>query len=475
MPKMAIFAATIEEAVGEVRPAAERALTDLGVPLSSIIVNVGDVKYTKEEDIRHFNNLDVAGTEGSCKQFLILVNKGREGWNCRSLFSVALYRSPKSKIFVLQATMRCLRQITEEQQTASVFLSKDNFDILNDELQKNFKMNVDDMDGKKENKKIAYEIRVIPPPRVFKLRTVKHEYSLVEKGYTKPINFELDNLDLSKYEAKVYEKTALSRDTSIKERDISHVIESAKFSLFTLAGEISRYMNLSPIFINRIIKEATDGAERILEFVNKHNNIIFDVIIPKIFNTLYKVEKDIISKEHELTLLREPKNAGYYTFRGKPELTVRKGDKSLKPDREDKTFHADTYCFDSMPEKQCFLQYVEHDTVSEIYFTGMFTANQGDLAIQYYDPESQRIRNYYPDFFAKMQDGTYRLIEVKGEHLIDTAVVQAKAEAANELALEEGIEYVMYGGTTIMKNSVFDMPDGKQVAITLIGDNREIM
>lgn len=33
------------------------------------------------------------------KQFIILVGKGREGWNCRSLFGVALYREPRSKIF----------------------------------------------------------------------------------------------------------------------------------------------------------------------------------------------------------------------------------------------------------------------------------------------------------------------------------------------------------------------------------------
>src|SRR5690606_40081794 len=68
------------------------------------------------------NDLDVPGTQGSQKQILILVGKGREGWNCRSLFGVAMFRSPQSKIFVLQATMRCLRKITSEQLTATVFL-----------------------------------------------------------------------------------------------------------------------------------------------------------------------------------------------------------------------------------------------------------------------------------------------------------------------------------------------------------------
>ena len=37
------------------------------------------------------------------------------------------------------------------------------------------------------------------------------------------------------------------------------------------------------------------------------------------------------------------------------------------------------------------------------------TANQGDLSVQYYDPESQRIRQYYPDFLALMEDGYFRI------------------------------------------------------------------
>ena len=70
----------------------------LGIPASAILLNVGDSKYTKDEDIRNFNNLDVSGSEGNNKQFIVLVEKRKEGWNCRSLFGVALYRSPKSKI-----------------------------------------------------------------------------------------------------------------------------------------------------------------------------------------------------------------------------------------------------------------------------------------------------------------------------------------------------------------------------------------
>ena len=121
-PKMAIFAANVAEAIEVVRPAVEKVLSGLNVPLNTILVNTGDTTITKDNDIRDFNNLDVIGTEGSKKQIIILVEKGREGWNCRSLLGIALFRSPKSKVFVLQATMRCLRKLTDEQLTAYIFL-----------------------------------------------------------------------------------------------------------------------------------------------------------------------------------------------------------------------------------------------------------------------------------------------------------------------------------------------------------------
>jgi type III restriction enzyme len=108
-----------------------------------------------------------------------------------------------------------------------------------------------------------------------------------------------------------------------------------------------------------------------------------------------------------------------------------------------------------MPEKECFLQYITNlEKVQEIYFTGMFTSNQGDLSIPYYDPETQRMRNYYPDFLAKMSDGTYQLIEVKGDNMIDDIVVKAKKSAAEEIAAESKMAYIIYKSSTLMNENV---------------------
>ena len=453
-PKLAIYASGVEEAANEVRPQVEQILAELEIPTSKILLNVGEHKYTKNEDVRNFNDLDVIGTQGNDKQFIILVDKGKEGWNCRSLFGVAMYRNPNSKIFVLQATMRCLRNITDERQTATIFLSKENYDTLNDELNKNFNMEIKDIKISGNDNKSVHKVRVLPPPRTITLKRIWHEYSLLEKGYTEPVCYDLEGLDLSKYESKMYEKNSIARDSSLKEKNIDFIKDNMKFSIFTLAGEISRYLNISCLLAEKILRESSDGVEAILELVNKYNGILDDVIIPKVFHSLFEVKAEIKSEDKELVLLREPKDAGYYEFTTKDDLVITNTYGGFTPEEVAKSFHADTYCFDSAPEKECFMQYITSNKVKEIYFTGMFTAKQGDLSVQYYDPESGRIRQYYPDFLAKLEDGSYQLIEVKGDNKIDDTVVKAKAVAAQEMAVASGIEYKMFAGSDIMKSHI---------------------
>lgn len=465
-PKLAIYASGVEEAANEVRPALEEILADLGIPSSSILLNVGDTKYTKNEDIRNFNDLDVHGSQGNDKQFIILVDKGKEGWNCRSLFGVAMFRNPKSKIFVLQATMRCLRNITDERLTATVFLSKENYDTLDDELNKNFNMEIKDIKSGNTKKKSRHKVRVLPPLRKIVLKKIWHEYTLEEKIYSKPVDFKIKEMDYSKYESIMYEKDSIALASSVKEKNIDFIKEQMRFSKFSLVGEVARYLNVSCVLVDRIISEAVDGVDAILEAVNKYNEILDDVIVPTIFHSLFEVKVALKTEDKELVLLREPKDAGYYEFTANDDLVLTNHYGGFTPEQIAKSFHADTYCFDSLPEKECFMQYITNNKIKEIYFTGMFTANQGDLSVQYYDPESGRVRHYYPDFLARLDDGSYQLIEVKGDNKIDDAVVKAKAAAAHEMAVASGVEYKMYAGSEIMKTHILAYLEGISKSVT---------
>lgn len=230
-------------------------------------------------------------------------------------------------------------------------------------------------------------------------------------------------------------------------------------------------MNIPCLTISKILRESIDDSESIVAAVNRHNEILDDVVIPTIFHSLYEVKSTKRSEDVDLVLLREPKDAGYYEFSASDDLVITKDHNNFTPAEVAKSFHADTYCFDSKPERECFLQYITSRKVKEVYFTGMFTSNQGDLSVQYFDPESRRVRNYYPDFLALMEDGSYELIEVKGDNMIDNVVVNAKKEAAEEMAVASGIRYLMYASSLLMKSNVLESDSDTQAAFQLKIDN----
>ena len=53
-----------------------------------------------------------------------------------------------------------------------------------------------------------------------------------------------------------------------------------------------------------------------------------------------------------------------------------------------------------------------------------------------------------------MDDGSYLILEVKGDNMIDDPVVKAKGAAAEEVAVESSMKYEMLKGTDIMTGNV---------------------
>ncbi len=450
-PKIAIFGAEIKEVVEEIKPLAEGILNDLGIDLSTILVNVGDSAITKDADIQDFNNLDVVGTVGSQKQVLLLVNKGREGWNCRSLFSVALFRSPKSKVFVLQSTMRCLRSITEMQQLAHVYLSLDNYKILDDELRKNFNVDIMTVTSRPVAEKKEYLIKIVEPVKILNLEEIRKTYDLEAKDidHTSLI-FELKEDELKKYESARITKLGLD-DTNREIRETFVSEENRPYSKYSLVFEIARYLNIDPFVVEKIL-DSTGKTDEIVESVSKYNEVLYDKLIPAIFNHMYSVKERTETTSKQVPLIKYPKGSNHFIFRSTKGMTFQKDD-AFVVKYSHKSFHTDRYVFDSEPEKELFYRLLKSPAVKEVYFTGMFTGSENGLSVQYIDPESKIIRNYYPDILVFYEDGSVEIIEVKGDNKIDDAVVEAKAYAAMDLAEHSKMEYNMVKSSDIMNGS----------------------
>ncbi len=436
LPKFAFFATTIEELQKELRPAVEQALQKRGISTNKILVNVGDPKLTSNEDIREFNRLD---TPDSQKQFILLVNKGREGWNCRSLFAVALYRKPKSRIFVLQASMRCLRAIGEVQRTAQVYLSKENISILDDELQQNFRVAVQDLVAK-ENHAQIYQIRVRQPVEKVRLVRVRNLYQLKEKRLPDAVQLDLQNIPKDQYRLHHEERVGLSASGQvIKNEDVSAVRSQRIFSSFMLVAEIARYLNRSCLEIEQILRRSAEGIDAIVAQVNEFNEILYDWIIPHLFHDLYEIKAYKDEEEQVIELVKVPER-GYYEVSASPDLVSQA---QVYQTMMEKSFHLDAYCFDSRPEYQLFQDLLRDRLIKKVYFTGMLTHGQSDFFIQYIDPESHTIRSYYPDFLLQKEDGQYFIVEVKADNQIDAPVVQAKRLSAEKMAAASNMRYFL--------------------------------
>lgn len=452
LPKLAFFAATVEELTEELKPAVERALLKHGIPTSRILVNVGDSKITTNDDIREFNRLD---TEGSEKQFILLVNKGREGWNCRSLFGVGLFREPKSKVFVLQATMRCLRAIGQAQHTGQVFLSNENLNTLNDELQQNFRITADELQKTGKDKE-RVEVRVVEPPVKIKLVRVRKHYQMREKQLVTGQALIPERADAQKW-GELVEKyrlietqqdgltaTDAARASANCTFDLTSRREKRTFSPLSLVAEISRYLNRSPLEIEELLEATKEGTNELVVITNEFNELLYDEIIPRLFRQLYDLDESQQTEEHEVDLIKLPPK-GYYEVSAAKDKIVRRDDGQIKDEERAKSFHLDTYCFDSGSENWLFWDLLREQRVKKIYFTGMLTHGQSDFFIQYIDPESRTVRSYYPDFIFQREesDGSlkYVIVEVKADNQIEDTVVQAKKEFAQQIAVASGMEY----------------------------------
>jgi len=446
LPKLAFFAPTIDDLNSELRPAVEKAIAKHGFSSDKILVNVGDPKLTTNDQIREFNNLDKPSSE---KQFILLVNKGREGWNCRSLFGVALFRKPKSKVFVLQATMRCLRAIGDKQYTGQIYLSDENLQILEDELEQNFRISGDELENAGKDKETV-EVRVVPPPVKIKIRRISSRYEMRDKAVKDGFSLGLSTFDTSSYKLLHIEQQGLQQHQSAalkKVEDLTELREKRVFSEITLVAEIARYLNLGPLTVEGILKQTEEGTAGILENVNEFNELLYDAVIPKIFDALYELREFKTDDEHEIELVKPPPaGKDFYSVRAESDKLVRNIDPRVHP-HASKSFHLDAYCFDSHPENTLFLDLLADERVKKVYFTGMLTHGQTDFFIQYIDPDSHTVKRYYPDFLLQLEDDSWLIVEVKGDNLIEASVVQAKAQYARQLAAASKMTYTIIRGT----------------------------
>ena len=440
LPKMAFYCATIRELEDEFRPLLEKALVELDIPTDKILVNHSRVD---DDAIRRFRELD---RPYSPHQFILLVGKGTEGWNCRSLFATALYRRPHSRVFLLQSSMRCLRSIGDMPQTAGIFLSTENRRVLEKEIEANLGTSMDTLQRQRNKRRVTINVLKAKKVQLKKPVTRIVQRRRAEIGR---LTFGLDSVDLSQYAPVVTVTEGLEMLTR-ETREVYRV--RRRYTLYSLVEEVARFTGLPCLEVERVLRESDAGLEGVLDYVNRENALLHDVVIPRIQDALFEYQEESGSTQEEVALTRN--------FPIERHIGENQERLLMMPDGgRDRSYHLDHYIFDSGEERRLFEMLLTHERVEEIYFTGGITdPAHNEFYVEYYDELAGRWRKYFPDFFLKFADDGWMVVEVKREDQTEHPNVKAKDAAAREVfeALN-GIFYHVKPDDEIRREEIHDI------------------
>ncbi len=446
----------------ELKPVIDRALVKAGLSPSLCLVNTSDDTITKQADIDAFNRLN---DPAAPYRVILLVNKGTEGWNCPSLFACALARKLRtSNNFVLQAATRCLRQTPGNTAKAPVYLSTDNFTVLDRQLQETYGEKIEDLNrvGQETRRDLIILRKLNLPPLVVTqvVRTVtKKEANLNPLKLERPEDSSSDALKKQIY--TIAEQEATFRVLQQIGQTVTIQADAAGWDIYTAAVNLASRYRLDLWRVYDELRRLYDQAE----IPHTHLGDLCRQIEEQ--TRAYEVREETVDRALALVkpegFLKETDMNGAEVYTA--EIVYPKDRENLlarfrfwKDKAGGFGFHYDPYNFDSNPEMSFFEQMLAHlnvgpTEVEDILFTGALTdPNKTDFFVEYKDDKG-KWRRYTPDFVIRKRpqpghnpgSGKVLIVEIKRErdrtHPVDgergkKALALRKWEALNPNRLQ---------------------------------------
>lgn len=431
--KLAIYFPQTDD-LKELKPTIDRALVKVGQGPAICLVNTSDEKLTKQADIDAFNRLN---DPSAPHRVILLVNKGTEGWNCPSLFACALARKLKtSNNFVLQAATRCLRQVPGNTAKARVYLSSDNHNILDRQLQETYGETIADLNhAGQETRRARIVLRKLDLPPLVVTQIVR---TIVKKeGEVKPLRLEhpmdgpSDRLLKRVYTVGEQESTysvlrQVSESVTIEtEHDGMDCYAAAvelsglyRLDLWQVYDELKRLYGADDIPSGHLGDLGSQIEEQTRFYEVKEEKV--DVALALVKPDGFQLERDASGAELYTAEIVYPKDR---------EKLLLSWEAMKKENPGDYGFHYAPYNFDSNPEKNFFEQMLvqlnmKPDEVEDVYFTGAITdPAKTDFYVEYKDDKG-KMRRYTPDFVIRRKpkqggkpgSGRVVIVEIKREY-----------------------------------------------------------
>ncbi len=456
MAKIAFYFKS-EDHLQDCKLAIEKALTTISQSPTLILVNT---QKSSKKEIEDFNKLN---SPESQKRIVLLIDKGKEGWNCPSLFATALIReASSSNNFILQASTRCLRQVKENKERAKIYLSSKNIEILDKELQENFNISIGDF-GSEDNSKIIEKKVFIRKYQMPKLEIIREVKKVVRS------DGELQKLiSLSKPEttANDLSKTMYRlEDGGLKESGFANKVATKQDYLGVLNASFKIAQNYHLGYVEILNELSRVYPEQILPAM--HLESLFAQIESQFSKYIITTERikealaiiKIQDADGNYNFEKDDNGVFYHTIRFK-EGSER--EKLLLEHQDDNLgFHLSVYDFDSKPERNFFTKILnilqlDKKDVEDVYFTGSINdIKKTDFYFEY-KGEDGKYHNYFPDFIITKKNGEFLIVEIKATGKEEDKEVLNKKKAISYL---EGIEenkfkyVIIYTGEQIEGNN----------------------
>ncbi len=435
LPKIAFYTTDITM-LEKLETNLDKALRKHKIDLSKKLIWHSTFTGDKKRDADYeFARLD---TTESNKQFVLLVNKGTEGWNCKSLVAVALYKNSTSNNFVLQATCRCLRRIGDNSTKAHIFLSDENYQVLDRELKNNFSTSISSITGKQQ---IEVQVDLI----VEKKHTVIIKRKITDILSSQKVAPEKIVIDLKKVTEKKLIPIIQGREIVLNEEGkaiysdpvaitpegaATSLQEGARlFGYYDVIALIQNKTHFSYAEINIVLKANSITKDKLTKAVEKNYLAIYSMA-DQILSQSIKYEKKVTEIEQaveltkafpfKITLKKDLYESGEQAF--SRSLVVSREQENTEGKISRLGFHINPYNFDSTDELEMFrylranLKDGEH--VNDVYFTGGVTNEKhNEFYFEYQKnlTDGDHISKYFPDFLVETSFGRNIVLEVKGD------------------------------------------------------------
>jgi superfamily II DNA or RNA helicase len=303
--KLGVYCGTIEKLEEVVYPLVSRIVAEYGLSTDTILrFHKGNKKYPQPLDSQF--QFDILDKTDSKIRIVLLVQIGKEGWDCRSLTGIILSQEgdcPQN--MVLQTSCRCLRQVVKSAtETAMIFLNESNAKKLNEQLDKQHHISLEEFENANNSK------------------TAIKRYDRTDYLKLPPIQF---------YQLKINYETIICESANpqstipdaVDNAEITHTVKTQDFeqNLMNIAIDNQERGNKLAVFTVWIYYIAKTSFGFItIEQLNTHEKILRDV-----FNTITYQQNDTryFSSKYDRNLIEANIRKAFYdkrTFTTKEEL-----------------------------------------------------------------------------------------------------------------------------------------------------------